>query len=249
MADAGMGSYIMNSGTFILSGYSELCGNIRIEAGEIGITRVDAGSSGSVELTAANGSILAGRVTGVNITGGDLMITAFDGIGNSLNPVLTKVENLTGLAESGSFFISEYRDLNLVDVRAGVDISITCAAGNMVVTYVSAGRDVYLTSLDGSINGEISKIYGQNVFLTMSGGILTEVVSPEPIITVRESLPAPVIDNETYLRAVGAVNELWMSSLSSIPQWMTINTLIIRTEQVLFVTPKANSIFVVEGEE
>ena len=236
-ADAGSGSYTMNSGAIILTNDSDGSGNIQITAASIGIGVMNAGSSGSVNLTASSGSIQANLVTGVNVAARNLTFSAPNNIGTSLNPVLTKVENLTALANSGSLFVSEYESLNLLDVRAGIDISITCAAGNMVLTAVKAGRDVYLTALDGTITGEISKISAQNIILTMSAGGTVEPITPRPIIVSVETASSQILNSETYLRVISDISNPWQPDAPDFSTWMLLNKLISRTERVLYVTP------------
>ncbi|MFH0801083.1 MAG: filamentous hemagglutinin N-terminal domain-containing protein [bacterium] len=238
-AIAGAGSYTMNSGALIQTSDSDGSGNIQIAAASIGIGEMNAGSDGSVNLTASSGSILANLVTGVNVAARNLTLAASNNIGTSLNPVLTKVENLTALAPSGSLFVSEYEAINLLDVRAGIDISITCAAGNMVLTAVKADRDVYLTALDGFITGEISKISAQNIILTMSAGGAVEPITPGPIITGVETAPSPSLNSETYLRVLSDISNPWQANSPDFFTWMLLNKLVTRTEQVLYVTPPA----------
>lgn len=141
--------------------------NVRNAEGDLTLNAVEA--TGTVTLQSA-GAILDGNLTGTNIFGSSLSITAANGVGTGAEAIETSVESLTADGgEDGGIFLANKKTLTVTSATAvGSNITIS-SVGDITVNDVTAeGRTVTLTAagrlLDG--NADALNILATNAVLS-----------------------------------------------------------------------------------
>jgi filamentous hemagglutinin family protein len=168
-ASAGTGGiWLAQDGTIDLASVTS-AGALSVTAGsgDIRLTSVSYGNGQSLDLTASNGSILSG---GGTLTGsvqgstyGAINLTAANGIGTRLAPVLVSAANgsgTTGTAVSatvtgnGSLYLNSLSNLNngLTTSVANGSTNVT-SAGNIALTSLTSGTDTLGNDIDVTATG------------------------------------------------------------------------------------------------
>jgi hypothetical protein len=135
------------------------------------------GGSGDVTLTAGTtsspGAVAAGA--GNSVAGGTLTVTG-SSIGSSSSALNTRITTLKANATQGGVYVNEQDGLTLADVRAGSDVSVSSAAGDIAVQSITASNNVSLTAGSGAIADD-----GDN----------TTVISGKGVTLLAKSIGAP----------------------------------------------------------
>ncbi|WP_342067845.1 hypothetical protein [Achromobacter kerstersii] len=154
--------------------------------GSITLHDIDVTSNGSVNLSTNPYYYTGGSIQGMNgsskITAGDLTLSTASGnttnaIGSAGNALNTQVNNISATA-SGGIWLKQTGSINLGNLRAGEDLSVTTTTGDILVGAVSYGTDKTLTlnAQNGSIldgGGAISGSGTGAITLTAKNGIGT----------------------------------------------------------------------------
>ncbi|MNX05529.1 hypothetical protein D3C86_351490 [compost metagenome] len=154
--------------------------------GSITLNEIDVTANGSVNLSTNpyyyTGGSIQGMVNTSKITAGDLTLSTASGnttnsIGSSSRALNTQVNNISATA-SGGIWLSQAGSINLGNLRAGEDLSVTTTTGDILVGTVSYGTDKTLTlnAQNGSIldgGGAISGSGTGAITLTAKNGIGT----------------------------------------------------------------------------
>lgn len=154
--------------------------------GAINLNEIDVTQNGSVNLSTNPyyyiGGAIQGMVSTSKITAGDLTLSTGSGntsnaIGSAGNALNTQVNNITANA-SGGIFLKQTGSINLGNLRAGEDLSVTTTSGDILVGSVSYGtnRTLTLNAQTGSIlagGGAISGSGTGAITLTARDGIGT----------------------------------------------------------------------------
>jgi hypothetical protein len=154
--------------------------------GSITLNEIDVTANGSVNLSTNpyyyTGGSIQGMVNTSKITAGDLTLSTASGnttnsIGSSSRALNTQVSNISATA-SGGIWLSQAGSINLGNLRAGEDLSVTTTTGDILVGTVSYGTDKTLTlnAQNGSIldgGGAISGSGTGAITLTAKNGIGT----------------------------------------------------------------------------
>ena len=136
-------------------------GNIRYQAaaGSVTIGQIEAGTTGKVAIIASLGILdLAVDTSTVDITAGDLLLTAGTAIALSDNHLETSVANFSTWSKSGDTFVAESDSISVTGVsvtvnRVGVSGSATATTADTQQGMVSTGNLVLATS-----NGSLTTI-------------------------------------------------------------------------------------------
>ena len=125
--------------------------NVRNADGDLTLNAVEA--TGTVTLQSA-GAILDGNLTGTNIFGSSLSITAANGVGTGTEAIETSVETLTADGGEGGIFLANKKTLTVTSATAGgSDITIS-SVGDITVSDVTAeGQTVTLTAVGRLLDG------------------------------------------------------------------------------------------------
>lgn len=141
--------------------------NVSNADGDLTLNAVEA--TGTVTLQSA-GAILDGNLTGTNIFGSSLNVTAANGFGTGTEAIETSVETLTADGgEDGGIFLANKKTLTVTSATAGgSNISISSTGDITVSDVTTEGRTVTLTALgrlfDG--NGDDLNILATNAVLS-----------------------------------------------------------------------------------
>ena len=154
--------------------------------GSITLNDIDVTSNGSVNLSTnpyyTTGGSIQGMVSTSKITAGDLTLStawgnASNSIGSAGNTLNTQVNNISATA-SGGIWLKQAGSINLGNLSAGEDLSVTTTTGDILVGTVSYGNDKTLTlnAQNGSILDGGGAITGSGtgaITLTAKNGIGT----------------------------------------------------------------------------
>ena len=154
--------------------------------GSITLNDINVTSNGSVNLSTNPYYYTGGSIQGMTgtskITAGDLTLSTASGnttnsIGSAGRALNTQVNNISATA-SGGIWLSQTGSINLGNLRAGEDLSVTTTTGDILVGTVSYGTDKTLTlnAQNGSIldgGGAISGSGTGAITLTAKNGIGT----------------------------------------------------------------------------
>ncbi|MDH0737390.1 filamentous hemagglutinin N-terminal domain-containing protein [Achromobacter spanius] len=154
--------------------------------GSITLNEIDVTSNGSVNLSTnpyyTTGGSIQGMVSTSKITAGDLTLStawgnASNSIGSAGNALNTQVNNISATA-SGGIWLKQAGSINLGNLSAGEDLSVTTTTGDILVGTVTYGTDKTLTlnAQNGSILDGGGAITGSGtgaITLTAKNGIGT----------------------------------------------------------------------------
>ncbi|CAB3937808.1 filamentous hemagglutinin N-terminal domain-containing protein [Achromobacter insolitus] len=154
--------------------------------GAINIYDIDVTQNGSVTLSTNPYYYTGGSILGMNasakIVAGDLALSTASGntpntIGSAGQTLNTQVKNITATA-SGGIWLKQTGSINLGNLRAGGDLSVTTTTGDIQVGTVSygTGNALTLNAQTGSIlhgGGTLSGAGGGPITLTARNGIGT----------------------------------------------------------------------------
>ena len=141
--------------------------NVRNAGGDLTLNAVEA--TGSVTLQ-SGGAILDGNLTGTNIFGSSLSITAANGFGTGTDAIETSVETLTADGgEDGGIFLANKKSLTVTSATAGGSNITISSVGDLTVNDVTAeGQTVTLTAVGRLLdrNADALNILATNAVLS-----------------------------------------------------------------------------------
>ncbi|MFF7057996.1 filamentous hemagglutinin N-terminal domain-containing protein [Achromobacter spanius] len=186
--------------------------------GSITLNEIDVTSNGSVNLSTnpyyTTGGSIQGMVSTSKITAGDLTLSTASGyttnaIGSAGNALNTQVNNISATA-SGGIWLKQAGSINLGNLRAGEDLSVTTTTGDILVGTVSYGTNKTLTlnAQNGSILDGGGAITGSGtgaITLTAKNGIGTNDAAVKIAAPYNPVSATVTGDGSLYLDSTGSL--------------------------------------------
>ncbi len=158
-------------------------------SGDARIRELTAGTgAGRITINAGMGGIRDFDPTGVNLTAGEALLTALDGVGVVANAIESRISRVEGSGGNGAFVLDNTGPLTIGNVDVGTmgvsasgDVRITTASPMVVAEDVTSGANVILTATDSAATGDdltvkttITVSAGADATLTAGDNLLLE---------------------------------------------------------------------------
>ncbi|MBR8656315.1 filamentous hemagglutinin N-terminal domain-containing protein, partial [Achromobacter sp. Marseille-Q0513] len=191
--------------------------------GAIRLDNIDVTQNGSVSLSTTPYRSIGGSIQGVNgsskIVAGDLALSTSSGdtpnaIGSAGNALNTQVKNISANA-SGGIWLKQDGSINLGNLRAGGDLSVTTINGDILIGAVSYGSTSTLT-----LNAQAGSILSGGGTLSGSGSGAITLTARDGIGT-RDAAIKVAVPNSPLSATVTGNGSLYLDSTSSLQGGLT----------------------------